>query len=79
MTETERKEFDELKEEVKKLKEQVGIRWAYVDGNMPEWMKPTIKKLANKGYLKGSDQNSFEISLQFARTLVILDRAGLFD
>ena len=79
MTDAERKEFDKLKEEVQKLKEQVGIRWAYIDGNMPEWMKPTIKKLVSKGYLKGSDQNSLEISQQFARTLVILDRAGLFD
>lgn len=79
MSEKERKEFEELKAEVKKLKEQVGIRWTGTDDNMPEWMKPTIEKLVDKGYLKGSDQNSLEISQQFARTLVILDRVGLFD
>lgn len=91
MSETERKEFNELKEKVANLEkiiasyergkvyENAAIRWAYVDGNMPEWMKPTIQKLVSRGYLKGSDQNSFEISQDFARTLVIIDRAGLFD
>lgn len=79
MTEAERKEFEELKKEVKKLKDQVGIKWAHIDKNMPNWMKPTIKKLVKKRHLKGPNRNSLEISYQFARTLVILDRAGLFD
>lgn len=91
MTDAERKEINELKEKVTileraiatyergKVYENAAIRWAYIDGNMSEWMKPTIQKLTNKGYLKGSDQNSLEISQDFARTLVILDRAGLFD
>lgn len=60
------------------LFDQVGVRWAYVDGNMPSWMKPTVKKLVKKGYLRGSD-NSYGMSYQLARVLVILDRAGAFD
>lgn len=79
MSEIEKKEFEKLKKEVKELKEQVGIRWVCIDDNMPEWMKPTIQKLVDKGYLKGSDKNSLEISQQLARIFVILDRVGLFD
>lgn len=54
------------------------IRWAYIDGNLPEWAAPTIKKLASKGYLKGNDKNSLELSQLMMRILVILDRAGMF-
>lgn len=78
MTAEEKKQFEALKDEVAKLRDQVGVRWAYIDGNMPEWMRPTVKKLADRGYLKGNN-NSFEISYQLARILVILDRAGVFD
>lgn len=78
MTAEEKKEFEALKEEVAKLRDQVGVKWAYIDGNMPEWMRATVKKLADRGYLKGSN-NSFEISYQLARILVILDRAGVFE
>ena len=78
MTAEEKKQFEALKEEVAKLRDQVGVRWAYIDGNMPEWMRATVKKLADRGYLKGNN-NSFEISYQLARILVILDRAGVFD
>lgn len=86
MTSNERKEFELLKElvndlvgDVDKLKDQVGIRWAYVDKNLPEFATPTIKKLVNKGLLKGNGDNSYELSYLMLRLLVILDRAGNFD
>jgi N-acetylmuramoyl-L-alanine amidase CwlA len=90
MTTAERKEFDELTSKVKKLEETLAkyeeyrvydnsaIRWAYIDGNLPEFAAPTIKKLVNKGYLKGNGKNSLELSYLFMRILVILDRAGAF-
>lgn len=85
MTADERKEFELLKklvneqvEEIDVLKAQVGIKWAYIDKNLPEWATPTIKKLVAKGLLKGNN-NSLELSYQMLRTFVILDRAGLFD
>jgi N-acetylmuramoyl-L-alanine amidase len=59
--------------------DNTAIKWAYIDGNLPSWAAPTIKKLYGKGYLKGNDKNSFELSQLMMRILVILDRAGMFD
>lgn len=47
--------------------------------NIPEWAKPTIDKLINKGHLKGVDGNKLDLSNDMTRILVILDRIGLFD
>lgn len=57
--------------------DNAAIRWAYIDKNMPDWATPTIKKCVNKGWLKGGDKNSFELSRLMMRILVILDRAGI--
>lgn len=46
--------------------------------DIPEWGYDTIKKLVDKGFLKG-DGDGLNISYDLLRTLVILDRAGLFD
>ena len=59
--------------------DNAAIKWAYVDGNLPKWATPTVKKLVNKGYLKGNDKNSLELSYLMLRIFVILDRAGMFD
>lgn len=59
--------------------DNAAIRWAYIDGNLPSWATPTVKKLVNKGYLKGNDKNSLELSRLMMRILVILDRSGTFD
>ena len=58
--------------------DNAAIRWAYIDGNLPEWSRETIKKLTKKGFLYGNDQNSLELSRLMLRLLVILDRAGCF-
>lgn len=58
--------------------DNAAVKWAYIDGNLPNWAKPTIKKLVNKGLLKGGDKNSLELSRLMMRILVILDRAGTF-
>ena len=44
---------------------------------LPEYAKPTIQKLINLGYLKGSE-NGLDLSKDMIRILVILDRAGVF-
>ena len=54
------------------------MKWAYIDANLPQWATPTIDKLYNNEILQGNDQGSLELSYQFLRTLVILDRAGCF-
>ncbi|MCI8590293.1 MAG: N-acetylmuramoyl-L-alanine amidase [Clostridiales bacterium] len=58
--------------------ENVAIKWAYNDGNLPSWARDTVKKLTDKGYLYGNDKNSLELSYLMLRLLVILDRAGSF-
>lgn len=59
--------------------DNAAIKWAYIDGNLPKWAAPTVKKLVKKGYLKGNDKNSLELSHLMMRILVVLDRAGMFD
>lgn len=91
MTANEKKLFDALqtkvaslekilaKYEKQKVYDNAAIRWAYVDGNLPNYATPTVKKLIKKGYLKGNDENSLELSELMLRLLVILDRAKAFE
>lgn len=72
------KENTELKKKYNELFEQVGVKWAYIDNNLPEWAAKTIDKLYNNEILQGNEKGSLELSYQFLRTLVILDRAGCF-
>ena len=51
--------------------------WNYIDENMPEWARPTIQKLVDKGILKG-DENGLNLTEELMRLLVINDRAGLY-
>lgn len=52
--------------------------YAWVDDNMPEWAKPTITKLVNKGYLKGDNEGKLNLDDNMLRILVINDRAGIY-
>ena len=45
---------------------------------MPDWAKPTIKKLVSKGFLAGTDQG-LDLSLDMVRMFVIHDRAGCYN
>lgn len=49
----------------------------YIDDNMPDWAKPTIKKLVDKGVLAGNEQG-LNLNNLMMRILVILDRVGVF-
>lgn len=49
----------------------------YIDDNMPNWAKPTIKKLVDKGVLAGNEQG-LNLNTLMMRILVILDRVGVF-
>ena len=44
---------------------------------IPEFAKATVKKLCDKGYLKG-DGKGLDLTYDMIRLLVILDRAGVF-
>lgn len=68
--------IEKLREDVVKLANP--MIYNYIDNNMPEFARPTIQKLCNKGYLKG-DSNGLNLTYDMLRLLVILDRTGAFD
>ena len=82
-------QYEELKNALTDLTETVKILaveledmkhpmiWNYIDDNMPEWARPTIQKLADKGLLKGGE-NGLNLTEELMRLLVINDRAGLY-
>lgn len=45
---------------------------------VPEWARPTIQKLMDKGYLKGEGEK-LGLTYDLTRVLVVNDRAGLYD
>lgn len=45
---------------------------------VPEWARPTVQKLLDKGYLKGNDKGELELTYSMLKLLVINDRAGLY-
>lgn len=82
-------QYEELKQAITDLTETVKILavevaelknpmiYNYVDDNMPDWVKPTIQKLVDKGILKG-DENGLNLTDELLRILVINDRAGVY-
>lgn len=46
---------------------------------VPDWARPTVQKLLDKGYLKGNDKGELELTYSMLKLLVINDRAGLYD
>ena len=46
--------------------------------NMPDWAKPTVKKLVDKNVLKG-DGEGLNLTEDLMRMLVINDRIGIYD
>lgn len=46
--------------------------------DIPDWAKPTIKKLIEKNLLTGNGKN-FDLSEDMLRVLVINDRAGIYN
>lgn len=55
----------------------IGI-YDHIDDNMPDWAKPTIQKLTDKGYLKGGSDGKLGLTEDVMRILVINDRAGVY-
>lgn len=76
-------QYEELKSAIDKTADRVTklekpMVYNYIDSNMPDFAKPTIKKLVDKGYLKG-DNAGLGLDMNMMRMLVILDRSGAFD
>ena len=47
--------------------------------NVPDWAKPTIKKLTDAGHLQGDLNGDLNLTNDMTRVLVVLDRAGVFE
>lgn len=47
--------------------------------NVPEWAKPTVKKLMDEEYLQGDLNGDLNLTNDMTRVLVVLDRAGVFE
>ena len=68
-------DMDKLKElEARVEKLETPMIYNYIDKNMPEWARPTIQKLVNKG-----NDDGLGLTDDLLRLLVINDRAGLYD
>lgn len=71
-------QYEELKKEINTLKSRVGY-FNYIDDNMNEAYKPTIKKLVEQGKLQGNENGELMLTTDMMRILTILDRAGAFE
>lgn len=83
MTNEERTKFNILVDTVSTMQETIDklanpMIYNYIDNNMPEWARPTIQKLVDKGILQG-DENGLGLTYSDLRYLVWNDRAGLYD
>ncbi len=70
-------QYEELNAKISKINEHLG-EYNYIDENLPSWATPTVRKLADKGFLKG-DEEGLGLTFDMLRILVVLDRAGVFD
>lgn len=72
-------EFDRvIRRDVAKIGEHVDPKYHKVE-DCPDWAQPTVKKLHDRGDLKGVSKNDLGLNEDTARVLVITDRAGGFD
>lgn len=76
-------QYEELKTMIDKTADRVTnlenpMIFNYIDKNMPDYAKPTIQKLVDKGYLKGDNSGNLNLTNDMLRMLVILDRSGTF-
>jgi hypothetical protein len=78
------KEYEELKAEISSLKTTVDalnskMVYNYMDSNMPDWAKPTIQKMMDKGLLQGDENGCLGLTNELLRVFVTNDRAGVYD
>ena len=62
-----------------KKKEGAEMIYNYIDENMPDWAKPTVQKLIDKGALKGDEKGELLLTGTMLRLFVIHDRMGIYD
>ena len=78
MTVEERKEFEELKKQVKELSENQRKVYHY-GKDIPEWAKDALWKAQQKGVFRGASESDFNVSEDALKTLVFMDRVGILN
>ena len=68
---------DGWKDSIELNEEEEEMRFNKIE-DIPNYAKPTIQKLINKGLLKGNDIG-LDLSEDRIRMFVINDRAGIYD
>ena len=71
------REYEELNERLEKVENP--MIYDYVDENMPEWARPTVQKMMDKGFLKGDENGCLGLTDELLRVFVINDRAGVYE
>jgi imidazolonepropionase-like amidohydrolase len=69
--------IEDLEGRIAVVDERTGVRYRYIN-EVPEWARPTIKKLLNKKFLKGEDGN-LALTYDLVRGFVVNDRAGDYN
>ncbi len=59
--------------------ENVKMIYNYIDENMPDWAKPTVQKLIDKGALKGNEKGELLLTDAMLRIFVVFDSVGCFE
>lgn len=73
-----KKSIQTLVKEIESLRDKQEIVYHYTV-TVPEWGRPTIQKLLDKGLYKGVSASDLNLPESLLRVLVINDRAGLYD
>lgn len=76
-------QYDELKKRLDDLEDRISkienkMIYNYIDDNMPQWARPTIQKLVDKGFLRGDADGKLDLTDEMLRMFVVNDRAGLY-
>lgn len=77
-------QYDELKKMISDLSYKIDrlenpMIYNYIDDNMPEWARPTIQKMVDKGILRGNEKGELGLNETMLKMFVTNDRAGLYD
>ena len=71
--------INQMGTELEELRNTVKYKiYDYVDDNMPEWARPTIQKLVDKGFLKGDEEGKLGLTEDLMRMFIVNDRAGVY-
>lgn len=79
MTIEEKQAFEELKKRVAELEDKLGVKYGYIDENMPEWAREAVRCAVEKGIVKGDENGNLGLSYNDLRAIVREWRAGVYE